>query len=155
FQEVRSEPAGTTRDPNSTPETIVKPIAPSLLRTGHPTEARTSVDALAELEAIAPPQDLPDPDLTENAVTVLERRYLKKDPQTGKVCETPRELFWRVASHIARPEIDFPGGSAQRALAVAREFYTLMAKRLFMPNSPTLMNAGREMGMLSACFVLP
>ena len=113
------------------------------------------MDALAELEAIAPPQDLPDPDLTENAVTVLERRYLKKDPQSGKVCETPRELFWRVASHIARPEIDFPGGSAQRALAVAREFYTLMAKRLFMPNSPTLMNAGREMGMLSACFVLP
>jgi ribonucleoside-diphosphate reductase alpha chain len=113
------------------------------------------VDALAELEAIAPPQDLVDPDLTENAVTVLERRYLKKDPHTGKVCETPRELLWRVASHIARPEIDFPGGSAQRALAVAREFYTLMAKRLFMPNSPTLMNAGREMGMLSACFVLP
>ncbi len=113
------------------------------------------MDALAELEAIAPPQDLPDPDLTENAVTVLERRYLKKDPHTGKVCETPRELFWRVAAHIARPEIDFPGGSAQRALAVAREFYTLMAKRLFMPNSPTLMNAGREMGMLSACFVLP
>ena len=113
------------------------------------------MDALAELEAIAPPQDLSDPDLTENAVTVLERRYLKKDPHTGKVCETPRELFWRVASHIARPEIDFPGGSAQRALAVAREFYTLMAKRLFMPNSPTLMNAGREMGMLSACFVLP
>ena len=113
------------------------------------------MDALAELEAIAPPQDLVDPDLTENATTVLERRYLKKDPHTGKVCETPRELLWRVASHIARPEIDFPGGSAQRALAVAREFYTLMAKRLFMPNSPTLMNAGREMGMLSACFVLP
>jgi ribonucleoside-diphosphate reductase alpha chain len=113
------------------------------------------VDVLAELEAIAPPQDLPDPDLTENAVTVLERRYLKKDPNTGKVCETPRELFWRVASNIARPEIDFPNGSAERALAVAREFYLLMAKRLFMPNSPTLMNAGREMGMLSACFVLP
>ncbi|HEV8112038.1 MAG TPA: vitamin B12-dependent ribonucleotide reductase [Planctomycetota bacterium] len=113
------------------------------------------MDVLAELEAIAPPQDLPDPDLTENAVTVLERRYLKKDPNTGKVCETPRELFWRVASNIARPEIDFPNGSAERALAVAREFYLLMAKRLFMPNSPTLMNAGREMGMLSACFVLP
>jgi len=113
------------------------------------------VDALAELEAIAPPQDLPDPDLTENAVTVLERRYLKKDPQTGKVCETPRELFWRVASSIARPEVDFPGGSAEKALAVAREFYLLMAHRQFMPNSPTLMNAGREMGMLSACFVLP
>ncbi len=83
----------------------MKPTAPSLLRVTHPTEARTSVDVLAELEAIAPPQDLPDPDLTENAVTVLERRYLKKDPNTGKVCETPRELFWRVASNIARPEI--------------------------------------------------
>ena len=113
------------------------------------------MDALAELDAIAPPPDLPDPDLTENATTVLERRYLKKDPHSGKVCETPRELFWRVASNIARPEVDFPGGSAERAVAVAREFYTLMAKRLFMPNSPTLMNAGREMGMLSACFVLP
>jgi ribonucleoside-diphosphate reductase alpha chain len=113
------------------------------------------VDALAELEAIAPPQDLPDPDLTGNAVTVLERRYLKKDPNTGKVCETTRELLWRVASSIAKPEIDFPGGTAERALAVAREFYLLMARRQFMPNSPTLMNAGREMGMLSACFVLP
>jgi len=113
------------------------------------------VAALAELESIAPPQDLPDPDLTENAVTVLERRYLKKDPQTGQVCETPRELFWRVASNIARPELDFPEGTPERALAVAREFYLLMARRLFMPNSPTLMNAGREMGMLSACFVLP
>ena len=133
----------------------MKPTASPLLRQAHPTEARTSVDVLAELEAIAPPQDLPDPELTENAVTVLERRYLKKDPQTGKVCETPRELFWRVAANIALPELDFPGGSAERALAVARDFYRLMARRLFMPNSPTLMNAGREMGMLSACFVLP
>src|SRR5215471_11098900 len=133
----------------------VNPATPSLQKPATSADSRLAMDALAELEAIAPPQDLPDPDLTENAVTVLERRYLKKDPHTGKVCETPRELFWRVASHIARPEIDFPGGSAQRALAVAREFYTLMAKRLFMPNSPTLMNAGREMGMLSACFVLP
>ncbi|MBK7642634.1 MAG: vitamin B12-dependent ribonucleotide reductase [Planctomycetes bacterium] len=110
---------------------------------------------MAELEAIAPPRDLPDPDFTENAVTVLERRYLKKDPNTGKVCETPRELLWRVAAHIAKGELKFPGGTPERALSVAREFYELMAKRQFMPNSPTLMNAGREMGMLSACFVLP
>ncbi|MBI5364249.1 MAG: adenosylcobalamin-dependent ribonucleoside-diphosphate reductase [Planctomycetes bacterium] len=113
------------------------------------------MDALAELEAIAPPRALPDPDLTENARTVLERRYLKKDPATGKVCETPRELLWRVAAHIAKGELMFAGGSAEKALLVAREFYELMALRKFMPNSPTLMNAGREMGMLSACFVLP
>src|SRR6185436_20694409 len=73
----------------------------------------------------------------------------------GAVVETPRQAFWRVAAHIARAELLFPGGTAERALAIAEEFYDLMAKRQFMPNSPTLMNAGREMGMLSACFVLP
>ena len=113
------------------------------------------IDALNALEATDPPADLADPTLSENSRTVLERRYLKKDPDNGEVCETPRQLFWRVASCIARPELDFPGGTAERALAVAREFYGLMSRREFMPNSPTLMNAGREMGMLSACFVLP
>lgn len=133
----------------------MNPIAPSPIKTSRPVEPRNAVDALAELEALAPPQDLIDPQLTENAVTVLERRYLKKDLSAGTVCETPRELFWRVAAHIAKAEMSFPGGSAERALAVSREFYGLMARRQFMPNSPTLMNAGREMGMLSACFVLP
>jgi ribonucleoside-diphosphate reductase alpha chain len=124
-------------------------------KTAAHADSPSAVDALAELESIAPPRDLPDPDLTENAVTVLERRYLKKDPTSGVVCETPRELFWRVASHIAKAELAVPGGGPERALAVAREFYEIMAKRQFMPNSPALMNAGREMGMLSACFVLP
>jgi len=133
----------------------MKLSVPTLTKTGPMTDARSAIDVLAELESIAPPRDLQDPDLSENAVTVLERRYLKKDPNTGKVCETPRELFWRVASHIAKGELKFPGGTPERALSVAREFYELMAKRAFMPNSPTLMNAGREMGMLSACFVLP
>jgi len=111
--------------------------------------------ALAQLEAIEPPLHLADPDLAPNARAVLERRYLKKDAESGAVIETPRQCFWRVAAHIAKAELLFSGGSPERALAVAEEFYDLMAKRLFMPNSPTLMNAGREMGMLSACFVLP
>ena len=110
--------------------------------------------ALAQLEALEPPAHLADPDLAANALAVLERRYLKKD-ESGAVVETPRQAFWRVAAHIAKAELLFAGGTAERALAVAEEFYDLMAKRLFMPNSPTLMNAGREMGMLSACFVLP
>ncbi|MEZ6020202.1 MAG: adenosylcobalamin-dependent ribonucleoside-diphosphate reductase [Planctomycetota bacterium] len=111
--------------------------------------------ALAQLESVHPPADLPDPDLTENGHTVLERRYLKKDNDTGEVIETPRQLFWRVASHVAKGELAFSDGDTQHALDTAREFYSLMSTRLFMPNSPCLMNAGREMGMLSACFVLP
>ena len=118
-------------------------------------DAEPKIEALVRLEAIDPPTDLPDPQLSENALTVLTRRYLKKDANDGSVIETPRQLFWRVAAHIARPELDFPGGTPEQALAIAREFYGLMSQRKFMPNSPTLMNAGREMGMLSACFVLP
>jgi ribonucleoside-diphosphate reductase alpha chain len=115
----------------------------------------TGPDALVQLEAMDPPTDLLEPQLSENSCKVLERRYLKKDPDTGEVCETPRQLFWRVATCIAKPELEFPGGTPDKTLAIAREFYGLMSRREFMPNSPTLMNAGREMGMLSACFVLP
>ncbi|MEW6071636.1 MAG: vitamin B12-dependent ribonucleotide reductase [Planctomycetota bacterium] len=118
----------------------------------HGAVRRTAADALAKLD---PPDHLVDPQLSANAIAVLERRYLKKHPDTGEVVETPRQLLWRVAAHIARPESHFAGGSEETALAVAVEFYDLMARRVFLPNSPTLMNAGREMGMLSACFVLP
>jgi len=111
--------------------------------------------AAEKLAALDPPDHLVEPQLSANAVAVLERRYLKKDPEDGQVVETPKQLFWRVATHIACPERDFENGSEEKALAVAIEFYDLMARRQFMPNSPTLMNAGREMGMLSACFVLP
>jgi ribonucleoside-diphosphate reductase alpha chain len=115
----------------------------------------SNADPLFQLESLEPPADLREPDLTANARTVLERRYLKKSAETGAVIETPRQLFWRVASNVAKAELEFPGGTGERALAVARDFYDMMATRRFMPNSPCLMNAGREMGMLSACFVLP
>ncbi len=102
---------------------------------------------------VAPPPDLPDPDLTENALTVLERRYLVKDDELRPV-ETPRELFWRVARTIAAVDLEY-GASGAEAQESAERFYHIMAGGQFMPNSPTLMNAGRPLGQLSACFVLP
>ncbi len=95
---------------------------------------------------------LPDPALSENALTVLRRRYLKKDDE-GLVVETPKEMFWRVASAIAEGETRSGSGLDVKEIAV--EFYRMMAALDFVPNSPTLMNAGRELGQLAACFVLP
>lgn len=91
--------------------------------------------------------------LSENAERVLRARYLKKN-ETGKVTESPESLFQRVASAVADAERLY-GSDPERRSEWEKRFYTLMASRRFMPNSPTLMNAGREMGMLSACFVLP
>ncbi len=91
--------------------------------------------------------------LSENAVKVLEARYLKKN-EAGECIEGPADLFGRVARAIADVETLYGGTEAQRQHWENR-FYDLMASGRFMPNSPTLMNAGREMGMLSACFVLP
>ena len=92
-------------------------------------------------------------DLSPNAVTVLEKRYLIKD-ESGQPAERPEDLFWRVATTVAAPDARY-GGSQRAVSDLARAFYELMAKREFMPNSPTLMNAGRPLGQLSACFVLP
>lgn len=90
--------------------------------------------------------------LSKNAVTVLERRYLKKDAD-GKPTEKPDDLFKRVAQAIAQAdkEYDFDADVKQ----TQDIFYEMMSSLKFMPNSPTLMNAGRPLGQLSACFVLP
>ena len=91
--------------------------------------------------------------LSPNAVTVLEKRYLVKD-DGGRPVETPSDLFWRVARTVAEADRKY-GATEKQAEQAAQEFYDIMAGRLFMPNSPTLMNAGRPLGQLSACFVLP
>ncbi|MBI3082456.1 MAG: response regulator SirA, partial [Gemmatimonadetes bacterium] len=92
-------------------------------------------------------------DLSENALTVLKRRYLVKDEQ-GQPAETPEDLFWRVARTVAAPDAQY-GASPRAVDALAEAFFQVMATRVWMPNSPTLMNAGRPLGQLSACFVLP
>lgn len=91
--------------------------------------------------------------LTNNARTVLEKRYLRKDEQ-GRLVEDPEGLLRRVADAIAQAELDH-GKSAKYVKGLAVEFYELMSNLDFLPNSPTLMNAGRDLGQLSACFVLP
>lgn len=92
--------------------------------------------------------------LTENSLRVLYARYLKKD-KDGKVCETPEELFRRVARTASLSERLYADIKDEELQMIEDQFYRMMGECYFQPNSPTLMNAGREMGMLSACFVLP
>jgi len=102
---------------------------------------------------IAMPKNLPQPQLKPNTEVVLQKRYLRKSLD-GKLSETPRDLFWRVASAIAAEEGKYERSSREPE-ALARDFYDLMTGWKFLPNSPTLMNAGTDLGQLSACFVLP
>ncbi len=102
---------------------------------------------------IAMPKNLPQPQLKPNTEVVLQKRYLRKSLD-GKLSETPRDLFWRVASAIAAEEGQYERSSREPE-ALARDFYDLMTGWKFLPNSPTLMNAGTDLGQLSACFVLP
>lgn len=89
--------------------------------------------------------------LPVNAIVVLERRYLLKDEE-GRVTETPSEMFRRVAHAVAEADRQYGDVDADQAEA---EYYRLMSELIFLPNSPTLMNAGTPLGQLSACFVVP
>jgi len=88
--------------------------------------------------------------LTENALTVLKKRYLLKN-EKGEIIETPEQMFRRVAKNIASADEKY-GGDVKKA---EEDFYKIMSNLDFLPNSPTLMNAGTSIQQLSACFVLP
>ena len=103
--------------------------------------------------SVAVDSGVPQAAFTDNALRVLEARYLIKD-ESGAVTERPMELFRRVARAISEAELLYDSDDDRRSEWEDR-FYELMVSQRFMPNSPTLMNAGRELGMLSACFVLP
>ena len=120
----------------------------------HPPEIALGASHSASRHGVREaPGDLPEPVLSENAMTVLGRRYLRKD-ENGEPVEDPKEMFWRVARVIAGPDALYGAGTAE-VQGTAERFYEMMATGRFEPNSPTLMNAGRPLGQLSACFVLP
>ena len=90
---------------------------------------------------------------TESATKVMKERYLARDAQGRQ--ETPEDMCWRVATAVAAAEEQW-GRSSEEVEAIAEEFYNVMVENLFLPNSPTLMNAGTNNGLgYSACFVLP
>ena len=91
--------------------------------------------------------------LTQNALKVLEKRYLKKDEE-GKIVEAPEEMFRRISCAVASADAGY-GKTPEDVAKTEEEFYGMMTSLCFLPNSPTLMNAGRRLGQLSACFVLP
>jgi len=99
------------------------------------------------------PQDLPEPILSPNAKTVLSKRYLRKGDE-GQPLEDFRAMFWRVAASVAGEEEKYRD-SPYNSLELGRSFYQMLMEGKFLPNSPTLMNAGTDLGQLAACFVLP
>ena len=106
-----------------------------------------------KLAVAAREMGMADNGLSENSVRVLERRYLAKD-RKGQVTETPDGMFRRVAGNLSQAELGY-GASEEFRRQVEKDFHQVMSRLEFLPNSPTLMNAGRELQQLSACFVLP
>lgn len=138
-------------------ETIQDAVEKTLIKQGHAATAKAFILYRQKRTEIREAKSLltgveDDIKLTLNAVKVLERRYLLKDLE-GRVMETPSEMFQRVASNIAEAELNY--GTEEDVEKWSREFYELMRSLIFLPNSPTLMNAGTSLQQLSACFVLP
>ena len=120
-----------------------------MLETSDP-EVRVQAEDL-DLSPTPPlPEDILTIELAENARTVLMKRYVRRQSD-GEPGETVDEMFWRVAYHVAAPDVEFDGDQ----LALARRFYELLVSKRFFPNSPTFTGAGTPLGQLAACFVLP
>ncbi len=140
-----------------TVEDVQDAVEKILIEEGHAKTAKAYIiyrqkrTELRRAKAILGVED--DLKLPLNAVMVLAARYLKRD-EKRRIIETPSQLFRRVAHAIAKVDSDYGAGESQ-VRAVEEEFYQLMINSEYMPNSPTLMNAGLELGQLSACFVLP
>lgn len=114
------------------------------------------VEAVNELAGPKPevPMDIAIPTWSEQALRVLKERYFLKDDD-GKAIETVEQMCWRVAWELAKAEVKF-GKDRKAVIEKSREFFQLMINRLFLPNSPTLMNAGKNNGLqYSACYVIP
>ena len=145
-----------SEDKTSSVETIQDLVEQCLMESGQAAIARSYIlyreehKELRQVKVIYGVKD--DLKLPLNTVLVLKKRYLLKDDRQN-VIETPSELFRRVAKHITGPEANFKSGKSQAE--IEETFYRMMTSLEFMPNSPTLMNAGPSLGQLSACFVLP
>jgi len=129
-------------------------VKEALTKMGQMETTEASVKAKASQMKCAPATDVGETikSLSPNAMKVLEKRYLKKD-LSGKAIETPEQMFRRVAHCIASAELAYDPQADVRSWE--EKFYAMTASLEYLPNSPTLMNAGRELGQLSACFVLP
>jgi len=140
-----------------TVEDIQDIVEKALIESGHAATAKSYIiyrhrkNVEREMKKILGVSD--DLKLPLNSVQVLERRYLLKDDE-GKVIETPSQLFFRVAKFIASNETKY-GADEKTVQYYQQAFYQIMTNFEFLPNSPTLMNAGTNLGQLAACFVLP
>ena len=106
------------------------------------------------VEDLVMPSELKNPKLGDNALVTLSKRYLRKDIN-GKCIETVKQMFWRIAANIAIQDAKYGITELKDLMVLAVKFYYAMIEQKFLPNSPTIMNAGKSDGQLSACFVLP
>ncbi|MEW6722197.1 MAG: adenosylcobalamin-dependent ribonucleoside-diphosphate reductase [Candidatus Micrarchaeota archaeon] len=140
-----------------TVEEVQDLVEKALIETGHATTAKSYIlyrhrkNIEREMKTALGVQD--DLKLPLNSIQVLEKRYLLKD-ENGKIAETPSGLFSRVARHLASNEYNY-GADEATVKRYEQAFYEIMTNFEFLPNSPTLMNAGTELGQLAACFILP